>query len=128
MRKSLYIALVTLVLAFSSIAFAEEASPVSDGSQQQAGVVNINTAGPTQLALLPGVGAKGAQRIVDYRNEHGQFRKTSDLMQVKGIGAKSFEKMAPYLTLSGSTTLTTKVSSPRKPRAKKAAAPAAASN
>lgn len=120
MRKSLYVALITLMLAFSSIAFAEEAAPVSGGSQQ-AGVVNINTASPTQLALLPGVGAKGAQRIVDYRNEHGSFRKTSDLMQVKGIGAKSFERMAPYISLSGSTTLTSKIASPRKPRAKKAA-------
>ena len=126
MRKSLYVALITLMIAFSSIAFAEEAGPAS-GASQPAGVVNINTASPTQLALLPGVGAKGAQRIVDYRNEHGSFRKTSDLMQVKGIGAKSFERLAPYISLSGSTTLTSKISSPRKP-AKKAATTAAASN
>lgn len=117
MRKSLFIALITLMLAVSSVAFAEEASPA--GGAQQAGVVNINDASATQLALLPGVGAKGAQRIVEYRTQHGAFRKTSDLMQVKGIGAKSFERMAPYIALSGATTLTSKISSPRKPRVKK---------
>lgn len=120
MRKSLFIALITLMLALSSVAFAEEASPAGGGTQQ-AGVVNINDASASQLALLPGVGAKGAQRIVEYRTQHGAFRKTSDLMQVKGIGAKSFERMAPYIALSGATTLTTKISSPRKPRVKKQA-------
>ena len=118
MRKSLYITLITLILAVSSIAFADEAAPVSGGAQQT-GVVNINSADASQLALLPGVGAKNAQRIVEYRTQHGSFRKTSDLMQVKGIGAKSFERLAPYISLSGSTTLSSKVSMPRKPRAKK---------
>ena len=123
MRKSLYITLVTLMLAVSSIAFANEAAPAASSSQQ-AGVVNINSADAVQLALLPGVGAKGAQRIVEYRSQHGQFRKTSDLMQVKGIGAKSFERLAPYISLSGQTTLSSKVSTPRKPRAKKPTATA----
>jgi len=118
MRKSLYITLITLLLAVSSVAFAEEAAPVA-GASQQAGIVNINTADAGQLALLPGVGAKGAQRIIDYRTQHGSFRKTSDLMQVKGIGAKSFERLSSYIALSGQTTLASKVSSPRKPRAKK---------
>jgi comEA protein len=118
MRKSLYIALITLMLAFSSIAFAEEATPAGGGSQQS-GVVNINTADASQLAMLPGVGAKSAQRIVEYRGEHGQFKKTSDLMQVKGVGAKSFERLAPYIAVSGQTTLNSKIAGPRKPRAKK---------
>jgi competence protein ComEA len=119
MRKSLFIALITLMLAVSSVAFAEEAAPSGGAPAQQAGVVNINDATASQLALLPGVGAKGAQRIVEYRTQHGSFRKTSDLMQVKGIGAKTFERMAPYIALSGSTTLTSKVAGPRKPRVKK---------
>ena len=123
MRKSLYIALVTLMLAFSSIAFAEEAAAAAGGTQQS-GVVNINTADASQLAMLPGVGAKSAQRIVEYRSQNGSFRKTSDLMQVKGVGAKSFERIAPYIALSGQTTLTSKVATPRKPRAKKPTATA----
>ena len=112
MRKSLYILTLALILtAIGSVAMAEEASA-------PAGVVNINTADAAQLSLLPRVGEKAAQRIIEYRTEHGPFKKAADLMQVKGIGAKTFELMSPYLAVSGNTTLTTKVKTPRKPRAK----------
>jgi len=43
---------------------------------------------------------------------------------VKGVGAKTFELMSPYLTVDGKTTLTSKVQGPRKPRAKKPTATA----
>jgi competence protein ComEA len=89
------------------------------------GVVNINTADLTQLELLPRVGAKAAQRIADYRKEHGNFKKTSDLMQVKGFGEKSFEKLSPYVIVDGKTTLTAKVHSPRK-ASKKSSTPTTA--
>ena len=80
------------------------------------GVVNINTAEIGQLSYLPRVGVKAAQQIIDYRAAHGPFHKTTDLMQVKGLGEKRFEKLNPYLVVDGKTTLNTKVSSPRKPR------------
>ena len=121
MRKSLYIVFVTLMLAVSSIALAEEAAPAGGN---QTGVVNINTADVAQLSLLPRVGEKAAQRIIEYRTQNGPFRKTSDLMQVKGFGAKTFERLSPYISLSGETTLTKKIASPRKPRAKKPTATA----
>ncbi|HYR29906.1 MAG TPA: helix-hairpin-helix domain-containing protein, partial [Thermoanaerobaculia bacterium] len=89
------------------------------------GVVNINTADASQLALLPRVGEKSAQRIIEYRTQHGPFKKATDLMQVKGFGAKTFERVAPYVSLSGATTLKTKIKSPRKPRAAKPAPTAA---
>ena len=76
-------------------------------------MVNINTADVAQLSLLPRIGAKVAQRIIDYRKEHGPFAKTSDLMQVKGIGDKSFERLSPYVTVKGETTLTAKVRGPK---------------
>jgi competence protein ComEA len=117
MRKSLPILILTLaVLSLSTTAMADAAP-----ANAPAGVVNINTADVAQLELLPRVGAKAAERIVAYRKEHGAFKRTSDLMQVKGIGAKTFELLTPYLTVEGKTTLTTKVSSPRKRRAPKAA-------
>ncbi len=117
MRKSLQfvlVALVVLAVAGSAIAADKAASPAP------AGVVNLNTADATQLSLLPRVGAKAAQRIVDYRREHGLFKKTSDLMQVKGFGDKKYQHLASYLTVDGKTTLTQKVKSPRKPRTPKA--------
>jgi competence protein ComEA len=120
MRKSLpKLALALLLTAIATMALADEAP-----APAPSGVVNINTAGVDELTLLPRVGEKGAERIVEYRKEHGPFKKAADLMQVKGVGAKTFELMSPYLTVDGKTTLTTKVRSPRKPRAKKPASPA----
>ena len=114
MRKSLHIFILALVVAaMSTVALADaEGAAVS-------GVVNINSADATQLALLPRIGEKAAERIIAYRTEHGPFKKTSDLMQVKGVGAKTFERLSPYLAVDGKTTLTSKIKSPRKPRAKK---------
>ena len=119
MRKSLHIVALTLMLAVGAFAFAEEAAPGGASQSNAAGVVNINTADASQLALLPRVGEKAAQRIIEYRTQHGPFKKTSDLMQVKGFGAKTYEMVAPYIAVSGNTTLTTNISAPRKPRAKK---------
>lgn len=63
-------------------------------------VVNINTATQSQLETLPGVGAKAAERILEYRQKNGQFKKVEDLMNVKGIGEKSFLKLKPLLTVT----------------------------
>ena len=115
MRKSQLIAtMILLIASLTTAAFADEAASRSS----VAGVVNINTADATQLAYLPGIGAKAAQRIVEYREQHGPFAKTTDLMQVKGIGDKSFERLSAYLVVEGKTTLSSNVESPRKPRAK----------
>jgi competence protein ComEA len=108
MRKSLLIVLsVVLIATISSAAMAADAQPAPAATA--IGVVNINTADAAQLAMLPRVGAKAAQRIVDYRKDHGNFKKTSDLMQVKGFGEKSFERLAAWITVEGKTSLASKV-------------------
>jgi len=66
--------------------------------------ININTATQAQFESLPGIGPKVAQRIVEYRQKNGQFKKIEDLMNVKGIGEKSFVKLKPYLTVSEKAT------------------------
>ena len=106
MRKSLPIFITAfLIITMSAAAMAVEVESTGTSS----GVVNINTADVGQLSLLPRIGAKVAQRIVDYRQQHGAFKKTSDLMQVKGFGEKSFERLAAYVTVEGKTTLSAKV-------------------
>jgi competence protein ComEA len=114
MRKSQTIAILSLViLSICGAAFADTQSTAP------AGVVNINTADATQLSNLPRVGTKAAQRIVDYRSAHGPFARTSDIMQVKGFGQKSYDRLSPYITVEGKTTLAAKVAKPRKARASK---------
>jgi len=71
--------------------------------------VNINQATAAQIAYLPRVGAKAAQRIVDYRKEHGNFARPEDLMEVKGVGEKLFVVLKPHVTVSGPTTATEKI-------------------
>lgn len=73
------------------------------------GVVNINTADAAALSLLPGVGPSTAGRIVEFRTENGEFESPTDLMLVRGIGERSFERMRPYVAIEGETTLTEKV-------------------
>ena len=84
-RKLNKILAVTLAVAFLftmgvGLALAEQ--------QMQ---VNINKASVDELTTLKRIGPSYAQRIVDYRNEHGPFQKPEDIMQVKGIGMKTYE-------------------------------------
>lgn len=54
--------------------------------------VNINTASVKELKTLKGVGAKVAERIVEYREAHGPFKKKEDLRKVEGVGPELFER------------------------------------
>ena len=72
---------------------AEEKSPAPGK------LININTAGVDDLVKLPRVGEKIAQRIIEYREKNGKFKKIEDLMKVKGIGEKTFKKFEKMLTV-----------------------------
>lgn len=61
--------------------------------------VNVNTASTAELTALPGVGERTAERIVQFRNEHGAFVSIDDLVKVKGIGTKTLEKIRPMVVL-----------------------------
>jgi competence protein ComEA len=62
------------------------------------GKVDINTASVEQLTSLPGVGEKLAARIVEYREKSGGFKSPQELMNVRGVGEKNFQKIEGYLT------------------------------
>ncbi|MEJ8304182.1 ComEA family DNA-binding protein [Saccharibacillus sacchari] len=67
--------------------------PISDGK------IHINSADANMLMELPGIGEKKAQAILDYRTQNGPFQNVTDIVKVKGIGAKMLEKMLPDLAL-----------------------------
>ena len=69
-----------------------------------AGPVNLNTATQAQLETLPGIGAAAAKRIIEYREKNGKFTKIEQLMNVKGIGEKSFLKLKPMITIGAAAT------------------------
>ena len=64
-----------------------------------AGLVNINHASRTELETLPGIGAKTADKIIEYRNEHGGFRSKEELKEVPTIGEGKYAKVSERITL-----------------------------
>ena len=104
-------ALVVPVLGLSLSGLASHPAAAEGEPPASHKVVNINQATSADLARLPRVGVKLADRIVAHRKEHGPFRRIEDLMEVKGVGEKFFSTLKPYLTVSGPTTLAEKVSS-----------------
>ena len=81
-----------------------ETSPSSDPSVSPTepaapGLININTATPAQLDTLPGIGPVIAQRIIDYREEHGPFTSVSQLTLGEGIGEKRLNEILSLITV-----------------------------
>ena len=65
--------------------------------------INLNTATIDQLETLPGIGRKTAERIIEYRTKSGGFKRIEELMNVKGIGEKSFLKLKPLVAVPPKT-------------------------
>jgi competence protein ComEA len=79
------------------------AGPAAGAAAKPQVVVNLNTATLVELQGLPGIGAKTAERILQYREKHGPFKKIEELMNVQGIGEKSFLKLRSQLTVASTT-------------------------
>lgn len=66
-----------------------------------AGGIDLNKATVDQLTVLPGIGETLAQRIIAYREEHGDFESIEDIMHVNGIGQSRFAEIKAYITVGG---------------------------
>ena len=75
------------------------AGPPGAGGASAGGLVNLNSATLEQLDALPGVGPSTAQKIIDYRTQHGGFRSVDELMEVPGIGPAKFAELKDKVTV-----------------------------
>jgi len=91
-----------IVITISFIGFALFLSPqmLYAKSSKNPGTVNINAGGVKALSTLPGIGKSTAEKIIQYRTEHGKFKKKEEITNVKGIGTNKYEKIKNLIVVS----------------------------
>jgi competence protein ComEA len=99
-RISVFAALAIFVLCAGQPAVvAQEKASKARPAAAVGATVNLNTATAAELQALPGVGASTARLIIEHRQKNGGFKKIEELMNIKGIGEKSFLKLKPRVTV-----------------------------
>lgn len=94
----LFTMLMALGNSFASLpAGAQSPKPAASARVE---LINLNTSTAAQLALLPGIGPKTAELIVQYRQKAGGFKKIEEIMNVRGIGEKSFLKIRSLISVT----------------------------
>ncbi len=99
MRRLIRKGLVFSILLVFFLSYLPALQADSKSEQEK---ININTASLKELQKLPQIGAKVAQRIIDYRKAHEKFNKIEEIMKVKGIGEKTFKQLKDLITVGPS--------------------------
>lgn len=101
MRFTIPVALALCSALLGSIASvsAQVQPSVARSAVPSKPAINLNTATLDQLETLPGIGRKTAERILEFRTKSGGFKRIEELMNVKGIGEKSFLKIKPLVVV-----------------------------
>ena len=100
MRRALWGVAMVLALCAGQAEAAQAQEPApSDAQRMQSEPIDLNTASSRLLETLPGVGPRTAERILEYRREHGGFERIEDLMDVRGIGERTFLRLRPLVTV-----------------------------
>jgi competence protein ComEA len=94
------VVLSCLLCGPSTVTADQSKSPSRAATAPSTAIVNLNTASASDLEGLPGIGAKTAARIIEYRQKNGPFKKIEELMNVRGVGEKNFLKLKPQLTVA----------------------------
>jgi competence protein ComEA len=93
-----WVMLICLSLALTPLsALAQQSKSSAKAASTEK--INLNTATAEQLQTLPGVGPSIAKRILDHRTKNGKFNKVEEILNVKGIGEKKFQKMKDRLVV-----------------------------
>ena len=94
----------TFTLALLALLLLPPGADAAKRERELVGTINLNTASLEQLCVLPGVGPRTAERIVELRRKR-PFRQSSEVMRVKGIGPKFYRKHRERLRVDGPATL-----------------------
>jgi competence protein ComEA len=87
-------------LLVMTLAVAAAVPPAAAAPQTTTEKINVNTASAEELTALPGIGKSYADRIVEYREKNGPFKKVDDLLNVRGIGEKTLERIRDRVTVA----------------------------
>jgi competence protein ComEA len=98
-RSSLAVAVALVCIASPLLAQRATKPPVA-ATVVSTEVVNLNSATAAQIASLPGIGPKTADLVVQYRQKNGPFKKIEEIMNVRGVGEKSFLKIKDRLSVA----------------------------
>jgi competence protein ComEA len=93
--------LLAALSVIAPVTHAQEKAARPKPAASVATPINLNTATAAQLEALPGIGPRTAQLIVQHREKNGNFKKVEELMNIKGIGEKSFLKIKSMVTVGG---------------------------
>lgn len=110
--ESYILPIVTVIFVFSLFAlfaarnyhllFSESNRDTSSSEIRQSNHwIDLNTATIEELILLPGIGEKTAQRIIEYRAANGPFSSIYDLIEIDGISVDRLEEIRDYITVGG---------------------------
>lgn len=80
-----------------SPAVRETEAELTKASEENNGKIELNTAGAAELEELPGIGEVLSQRIIDYREANGGFSAVEELLDIDGIGEKTYEKIKDFV-------------------------------
>ncbi|HIF83516.1 MAG TPA: helix-hairpin-helix domain-containing protein [Candidatus Marinimicrobia bacterium] len=90
-------------MAFKSaamrVAEEKEKNPGENRQTQLLKSVNINTSNKADMMTIPGIGPVTAERIILHREDHGLFNSVEELLNVKGLGPKTLEKIRTYIKI-----------------------------
>ena len=102
MARLSIVALTLFVLLITTVPVRGQraAKPAPAPTAVSTRLINLNTASAIEIAELPGIGPKTAELIVQYRQKNGSFKKIEEIMNVRGIGEKTFLKLKDRISVA----------------------------